>query len=153
MPEKQGILIAYSSVYGNTEVAVEALAGKLADKGIKDIKMYDVSYVQHSKVLAEAFKYSHIVLATTTYNCGIFESMKTFIDSLISHGLKNRKFVLIENGSWMPTCGLTMKTEIEKLAGTEILNEKPFSIKSALKENQLVDLDNVVITIEKSLGM
>ena len=150
-PEKQGVLIAYSSVYGNTEAAAEILAGKLADKGIKDIKMYDVSYAQHSKVLADAFKYSHIVLATTTYNCGIFESMKTFIDSLISHGLKNRKFVFIENGSWMPTCGLTMKTEIEKLAGAEILNEKQFSIKSALKENQLVDLDNVVITIEKSL--
>ena len=152
-PEKNGVLIAYSSVYGNTESAVEILAAKLADKDVKDIKMYDVSYAQHSKVLAEAFKYSHIVLATTTYNCGIFESMKAFMDSLISHGLKNRKFVLIENGSWMPTCGLTMKTEIEKLAGSEILNEKPFSIKSALKENQLVDMDNVVITIEKSLEL
>ena len=151
-PEKQGVLIAYSSVYGNTESAVELLAGKLADKGVKEIKMYDVSYSHHSKVLSDAFKYSHIVLATTTYNCGIFESMKAFMDSLIAHGLKNRKFVLIENGSWMPTCGLAMKTEIEKLAGAEILNE-PLKIKSALKDEQLVDMDNVVITIEKSLGL
>ena len=151
-PEENGVLIVYSSVYGGTESVAEILAGKLADKGVKGIKMYDISFAQQSKVLAEAFKYSHIVLATTTYNCGIFESMKAFIDSMVAHNLKNRKFVLIENGTWMPTCGLTMKSEIERLGGTEILNE-PFSIKSALKESQLADLDNVVITIEKSLGL
>ena len=149
--EEKGVLLAYSSVYGGTEAAVELIAAKLADKGVKNIKMYDVSFTHHSKVLAESFKYSHIVLATTTYNCGIFESMKAFIDSLVAHNLQNRKFVIIQNGSWMPTCGMTIKAELEKLKGTEILTDV-FNIKSTLKEENLVDLDNVVITIEKSLN-
>ncbi len=149
-PEEKGVLFAYTSVYGGTENVVDIIAGKLADKGIKNIKMYDLSFANHSKVLAEAFKYSHIVLATTTYNAGVFESMQSFVHSLVSHGLQNRKFVLIENGSWAATCGNLIKTELEKLKNTEILN-KPFCIKSTLKNEQLTELDNVVITIENSL--
>ena len=76
--------------------------------------MYDVSYTHHSKVLAEAFRASHIVLATTTYNAGVFESMQAFIHSLVTHNLQNRKFILIENGSWAATCGLQMRTEQEQ---------------------------------------
>lgn len=151
-PEEKGVLLAYTSVYGGTENVVDIIAGKLADKGIENIKMYDLSFANHSKVLAEAFKYSHIVLATTTYNAGVFESMQRFVHSLVSHGLQNRDFVLIENGSWAATCGNLIKTELEKLKNTEILNE-PFPIKSTLKEDQLTELDNVVITIENSLKM
>ena len=151
-PEENGVLIAYTSVYGGTETVAEILAGKLADKGVKNIKMFDLSYSEQSKVLAEAFKYSHIILASTTYNCGIFDSMKTFIDTMVSHNLQNRKFVLIGNGSWMPTCAMNMKVELEKLKGSEFLNEG-LSIKSTLKKEQLADLDNVVITIEKSLRL
>lgn len=151
-PEEKGVLLAYTSVYGGTENVVDIIAGKLADKGIENLKMYDLSFANHSKVLAEAFKYSHIVLATTTYNAGVFESMQSFVHSLVSHGLQNRKFVLIENGSWAATCGNLIKTELEKLKNTEILNE-PFPIKSTLKSEQLTELDNVVITIENSLKM
>lgn len=149
-PEENSILIVYSSVYGGTENVIEILAGKLADKGIKNIKMFDISFNHTSKVLSEAFKVSHIVLATTTYNCGIFESMKEFLDCLVAHNLQKRKYVIIQNGSWMPTCGMTIKSEIEKLSGSEILTEI-FNIKSTLKEENLADLDNVVNTIEKSL--
>lgn len=149
-PEENSILIVYSSVYGGTENVIEILAGKLADKGIKNIKMFDISFNHTSKVLSEAFKASHIILATTTYNCGIFESMKEFLDSLVAHNLQKRKYVIIQNGSWMPTCGMTIKSEIEKLSGSEILTEI-FNIKSTLKEENLADLDNVVNTIEKSL--
>lgn len=151
-PEENGVLLAYTSVYGGTENLVELLASKLADKGVQNIRMYDLSFAEHSEVLADAFKYSHIVLASTTYNAGIFESMQSFIHSLVSHGLQNRKYVLIENGSWALTCGNLMKTELEKLKGSEFLTEN-FSIKSTLKEEQLTELDNVVITIEKSLNM
>ena len=151
-PEENSVLIVYSSVYGNTENTVEILAGKLADKGIKNIKMFDISFNHSSRVLSEAFKASHIVLATTTYNCGIFESMKEFLDSLVAHNLQKRKYVIIQNGSWMPTCGMTIKSEIEKLSGSEILTEI-FNIKSTLKGENLVDLDNVVNTIEKSLKL
>ena len=149
-PEENSVLFVYSSVYGGTENVMEILAGKLADKGIKNIKMFDISFNHTSKVLSEAFKASHIVLATTTYNCGIFESMKEFLDSLVAHNLQKRKYVIIQNGSWMPTCGMTIKSEVEKLSGSEILTEI-FNIKSTLKEENLADLDNVVNTIEKSL--
>lgn len=149
-PEEKGVLIAYTSVYGGTEATVEILAGKLADKGIKNIKMYDLSFAEHSKVLAEAFKFSHVVLASTTYNAGIFESMQTFIHSLVAHNLQNRKFIIMENGSWAATCGGQIKTELEKLKASEFLQDT-FCIKSTLKNEQITDLDNVVITIEKSL--
>ena len=151
-PEENSVLIAYTSVYGGTESAVEVLAAKLADKGVKNIKMFDLSFSDQSMVLAEAFKASHIVLATTTYNAGMFESMQSFIHSLVSHGLQNRKFVLVENGSWAATCGGQMRTELEKLKGSEFLTDL-LCLKSTLKDEQLVELDNVVITIVKSLKL
>ena len=151
-PEENSVLIAYSSVYGGTEAAVNILAGKLADSGVRNIKMYDVSQTHPSFVLADAFKYSHIVLATTTYNAGIFETMEAFLHILESHNLQNRKYVLIQNGSWAPTCGTKMREILEKVKGSEILNDS-ICIKSTLKEEQLKELDNVVITIENSLKM
>ena len=114
--------------------------------------MFDVSYTHSSFVLAEAFRYSHIVLASTTYNCGIFESMKSFIDNLVTHNLQNRKYILFGNGSWMPTCAMNIKVELEKLKGSEFLNEG-FAIKSTLKKEQLNDLENVVETTVKSLNL
>ena len=151
-PEIDSVLIAYTSVYGGTENTAEILAAKLADKGVKNIKMFDLSFNHHSKVLAEAFKASHIVLATTTYNAGIFESMEAFVHTLVAHNLQNRKYVLIENGSWAPTCGLQMRTELEKLKGSEFITDQ-VCLKSTLKEEQLNGLDDVVITTAKSLGL
>ena len=151
-PEEKGVMIAYSSVYGGTENTVEILAAKLADKGVKNIKIHDVSFTDHSEVLADAFKYSNIILATTTYNAGIFESMQNLIHSLVSHNLQNRKYTLIENGSWAATCGLQMRTELEKLKGSEFVTDQ-LCLKSTLKNNQLNDIDNVVITTTKSLGL
>ena len=151
-PEENSVLIAYSSVYGGTESAVNLLASKLADKGIKGIKMYDVSMTHPSFVLSEAFRYSHIVIATTTYNAGIFESMKTFLHILSSHSLQNRKYVIIQNGSWAPACGGQIKEILEKLKGTEILDDS-ICIKSTLKEEQIAELDNVVNTIAKTLNL
>ena len=151
-PEENGIIIAYSSVYGGTENAVNILGAKLADKGIKNIKMFDVSMTHPSFVLSEAFKNSHIILATTTYNAGIFESMETFLHSLISHNLQNRKYVIIQNGSWAPSCGNQIKEMLNKLKGSEILDDS-ICIKSTLKEEQLADMDNVVNTIAKSLNL
>ena len=150
-PEEKGVLIAYTSVYGGTENAVDIVAAKLADEGVKNIKMYDLSYVDNSKVLAEAFKYSHIILASTTYNNEVFESMKSFIDSVIAHNLQNRKFVLLGNGSWMPTCATNMRSALEKLNGSEFLYED-VAIKSTLKKEQIEILDDVVKTTVESLS-
>ena len=138
--EENSVLIAYSSVYGGTENAVNILAGKLADRGVKGIKMYDVSQTHPSYVLSDAFKYSHIVFATTTYNNGIFETMENLLHNIAAHCLQNRKIVLIQNGSWAPTCGNAMKTILEGLKGTEIIDES-ICLKSTLKEEQLAELD------------
>ena len=151
-PEENGVMIAYSSVYGGTENTVEILAAKLAEQGVKNIKMHDVSYTDHSEVLADAFKYSNIILATTTYNAGIFESMQNFIHSLVSHNLQNRKFTLIENGSWAATCGMQMRTELEKLKSSEFITDQ-VCLKSTVKEDQITDLDNVVIATAKTLNL
>lgn len=151
-PEENSVLIAYSSVYGGTESAVNLLASKLADKGVKNIKMYDVSMTHSSFVLSDAFKYSHVVLATTTYNAGIFESMETFLHVMLSHNLQNRKYVIIQNGSWAPACGGQIRAILEKLKGSEILDDS-ICIKSTLKNDQLAQVDNVVNTIVKSLNV
>ena len=151
-PEENSVLIAYTSVYGGTESAVNLLAAKLADKGVKNIKMFDVSMTHPSFVLAEAFKYSHIVLATTTYNAGIFESMDAFLRILETHNLQNRKYVLIQNGSWAPTCGKQMREILEKIKGSEILDDA-ICIKSTMKDEQFVQMDNVVNTIVNSLNV
>ena len=150
-PEEKSVLIAYSSVYGGTENVVNILAAKLADEGVRNIKMFDVSMTHSSFVLAEAFKCSHIVLATTTYNAGIFESMEAFLHVLSAHNLQNRKYVLIQNGSWAPTCGNQMREILEKVKGSEILNDS-ICIKSTLKEEQLAELDYVVDVVVKSLS-
>jgi len=149
--EEKSVLIAYSSVYGGTENAVNILAGKLADRGIKGIKMYNVSQTHYSYVLSDAFKYSHIIFATTTYNNGVFESMEKLLHEISSHNLQNRKVVLIQNGSWAPTCGSAMKTILEGLKGTEIIDES-ICIKSALKEEQLAELDCLADKIVVSLN-
>ena len=114
--------------------------------------MFDVSITHPSFVLAEAFKNSHIVLATTTYNSGIFESMETFLHTLVAHNLQNRKYVIIQNGTWAPACGGQMKELLEKLKGTEILDDS-ICIKSTLKNEQIEQMDNVVNTIVKSLSL
>ena len=149
--EEKSVLIAYSSVYGGTENAVNILAGKLADKGVGDIKMYDVSHIHPSYVLSDAFKYSHIVFATTTYNNGIFETMEHLLHNIAAHNLQNRKIVLIQNGSWAPTCGNSMKTILEPLKGTEIVDES-ICIKSTLKEEQLSEINIVTDKIIDSLN-
>ena len=100
-PEVQGVLIAFASVYGGTETAANILACRLAELGIP-VEMYDVSVTHYSYVLSDAFKYSHIVFASTTYNNGIFVSMEHLLQDLAHHALQNRKVALIQNGSWAP---------------------------------------------------
>ena len=149
--EEKSVLIPYTSVYGGTENAVNILSGMLADKGIKNIKMYDVSKTHYSYILADVFKYSHIVLATTTYNMGIFETMENLLHALTAHNIQNKKVVLIQNGSWAPACGGQMKTLIESWKNTEILDES-ICIKSALKEEQLSELECVADKLSESLN-
>ena len=111
--ESDGILIAYTSVYGNTKKAVELLADKLRAKGCPDVKVHDLARTDLSLAVADAFRYGRIVLATTTYNADIYPFMRTFIHHLAERNFQNKTVALIENGSWAPQAAKTMKAMLE----------------------------------------
>ncbi|HBF66627.1 MAG TPA: flavodoxin [Clostridium sp.] len=148
-PEEEGVVIAYASIYGNTENAAEILASRLWDRGIKAI-MFDVSVTHASDIITAAFRYSHLVFASTTYNNGIFVSMEALIFDIVAHNLQNRTIAVIENGSWAPNSGKLIRTELEKCNNMNILENK-LSIKSTLKKNQLSEIDAMVDTIAETL--
>lgn len=113
-PEEEGIVIAYSSVYGNTQKAVLLLQKLLEEKYLQKVIIYDLARSEMSEVVADAFKYSKLVLATTTYNGGLFPAMREFIHCLTEREYQNRTLALIENGSWASTAGKLMKEKFEK---------------------------------------
>jgi flavorubredoxin/flavin reductase (DIM6/NTAB) family NADH-FMN oxidoreductase RutF/rubredoxin len=148
-PEEHGVLIAYASVYGNTENAAEILACKLRDSGIKTA-MYDVSVTPSSEIIAEAFRWSHMVFASTTYNAGIFVTMEALINDLAAHNIQNRTVAIIENGSWAPTSGGLIRDIMEKCGSITIL-EPQISLKSSLRVSQLLEIDSLAGAIAASL--
>ena len=137
-PEEDGVMIAYASVYGNTENAAEILACRLRDLGVKTV-MYDVSVTPSSEIVAAAFRYSHLVFASTTYNAGIFISMDELLRDLVSHNIQNRTVAFIENGSWAATSGKLMRELMASCKNMRLL-EQTVSLKSSLKANQLEEL-------------
>lgn len=128
-PEERGVVIAYASVYGNTENVANALAVKLCEAGVRCI-MHDVSVSEHSVIIADCFKYSHLVFASVTYNGGVFVNMENLLHDITAHGLKGRRIALIENGSWAPTAAKGMTEILSVLKDTEFIAE-PFSFKSS----------------------
>lgn len=138
-PETDGVLIAYTSVYGHTKTAVEKLACKLQELGVK-VKVCDVAREERTYCIAEAFKYSKIVFATTTYNGGIFPSMREFIQSLTERNFRSRKVGLIENGSWAPVAAKTIAGMLENSKDI-IFAENSVKIRSALNEQSLSELN------------
>ena len=150
VPEEKGVVIAYGSIYGNTENACEILAAKLAEKGVKNIKMYDVSVTHGSYIIGEAFRASHLVFAAPTYNAGIFINMENLLHDITAHNLQNRTIALMDNGSWAATCNKQMKEELQKLKNIEFL-EPEISLKSALSEGQLLQIDELATKIAESL--
>lgn len=149
-PEDNAVMIAYASVYGNTENAANILASKLAARGVKKIAMYDVSATHPSVIVSEAFRCSHLVFASTTYNAGIFCNMETALLDIAAHNLQNRTVALIENGSWAATAGKLMAELLGKLKNITVLDNK-LTIKSSLKEDQLAALDGLADAIAASL--
>lgn len=113
-PEEKGVLVLYASMYGNTEAAAQELASKLCDKGVSNVAMYDVSNTHVSYLVSEAFKYSHIVLASVTYNLGIYPVMYDFLHHLKALNFQKRTFGIIENGTWAIKSGTLMKEYIEE---------------------------------------
>ena len=149
-PEDEGVVIAYASVYGDTENAAFILASKLADAGVKNVKMYDVSVTHPSVIVSEAFRASHLVFASTTYNAGIFCNMETALLDIAAHNLQNRTIALIENGSWAATSGKLMADILGGLKNCTIL-ENRVSLKSSLKEAQLSDIDALCAAIVSTM--
>lgn len=134
----------------NTENAANILASKLAARGVKKIAMYDVSATHPSVIVSEAFRCSHLVFASTTYNAGIFCNMETALLDIAAHNLQNRTVALIENGSWAATAGKLMAELLGKLKNITVLDNK-LTIKSSLKEGQLAALDGLADAIAASL--
>ena len=131
-PEVNGVMIVYGSIYGHTEEAASLLAEKLALLGVKDIVCYNASITDKSYLLAEVFKYSHIVFASSTYNMGIFTPIDELITYIQHHAMQNRKYSIIENGSWAPNSGKLMIEKLSTLKGFEMVGDK-FTFKSAIK--------------------
>lgn len=150
-PEEDGVLIAYASMYGNTEAAAQALAGKLCEKGITNVWVYDVSNTHVSQLISESFRLSHIVLASVTYNLGIYPVMHNFLMDMKALNLQNRTFAIIENGSWACKSGDLMKKFIdEELKNMTVLNER-LSLASALHPDKESELESLAEGIAESL--
>ena len=150
-PEEKGVLIAYASMYGNTEGAAQALASRLCEKGCTNVAVYDVSNTHVSYLISEAFKYSHIVLASVTYNLGICPVMHNFLMDMKALNLQKRTFALVENGSWACKSGDLMQKFIdEELKDMTVLNER-LSIASSMGADKNVDLDALADAIVDSM--
>ena len=142
-PEDKAVVIAYGSIYGNTANAAEILATKLAENGVKNIRLYDVSVTHPSYIISEAFRAAALVFAAPTYNGGIFVNMDNLLRELTAHNLQNRTVAIIDNGTWAPLAGKQMAEEITKWKNCTLI-EPTVSLKSALKAEQGAVLDTLV---------
>ena len=140
--EEDGVLICYTSVYGNTKKAVEILAEKLKEKGCPKVVVNDLARTDMAEDVEDAFRYGKIVLATTTYNGDIFPFMKQFIDHLTERGYKNRKIGFIENGTWAPTAAKTMKKMLEGMKNITY-TDTTVTIMSGVSEENIAQLDQL----------
>ena len=139
-PEDKEVVIIYGSVYGHTEQAVDALAGKLAEKGIRHIAAYDVSTTHVSELIAEIFRASHIVIACATYNGGIYPPMENLLNDMKALSVQKRTVALMDNGTWAPTAGKQIVKKLEEMKEMELLTQQ-LSIKSVLKNDREAELD------------
>ena len=140
--DPDGVMIAYSSVYGDTALAAEILAKKIVERGLRNVVVYDVSKTDSSYLVAESFRVGTILLCATTYNAGVFVKMEDFLHDLANHKIMNRTIGFVENGSWAPAAKANMKRILSDLEGITYLEES-LTIASALKENQLANLDAI----------
>ncbi len=149
-PEKKSVAIFYGSVYGNTANAADILATKLAQAGVKDICVYDVSKTDPSECLSRAFEYSTLVFASSTYNAEIFDHMHHLLVDLKNHNLSNRTVGIMENGSWAATAGKKIIEMVSAMKNMTIL-EPTVSLKSSLDQESLSNLDALAKAIQTSL--
>jgi len=140
-PESTGVVIAYASIYGNTERVTERLAECLEKKGIR-YRLHDLMHADLSQVVSDAFRYDKLVLAASSYDGGVFPVMEDFLHHLKSKAFQNRKIALIENGSWQPSAARTMRGILDTMKDLEVL-EPVVTILSTLKEDNLEQLEEL----------
>lgn len=149
-PEDKAVAICYASMYGNTENAANLLANGLAEAGVKNIAVYDVSSTHVSTLISEVFRCSHIVLACPTYNNSIYPAMYNFIHDMEALLVQNRTVGIIQNGTWNPASGKLIQAELESMKNITLL-EPVVTVKSSLKEDSKAQLDVLKDAIVESL--
>ena len=150
-PEDKGVVIIYGSIYGHTESAALRLGSLLAQRGVKNIKAYDASRTPVSELVAECFRVSHVVLASSTYNNGIFTPMENLMADLKAHSWQKRTVALIENGTWAATSGKAMRAELEQMKEITFVGDT-LSLKSAMKPEQEEQLATLADKIVDNMG-
>lgn len=149
-PEEKGVMIVYGTMYGNTEAAATDLATRLVEKGMTNVVMYDVSKTHVSYLISETFKYSHVVLASVTYNLEVYPPMLNYIMDMKALNLQKRTFALIENGSWAPQAAKLMRGLLEDMKDMTILDNE-MSVNSSLKEGDEDLMDSIAESIIESM--
>jgi flavorubredoxin len=150
-PEEQGVLIAYASMYGNTENAASLLASRLVEKGMTNVVMYDVSSTDISYLISETFRLSHLVLASVTYNLGIYPKMHNFLMDMKALNVQKRTVAILENGSWACKSGTLMRQFLdEQLKEMTVLDEQ-VTLNSALHDGEEASIDAMADSIIESM--
>lgn len=149
-PEEKGVMIVYASMYGNTENAASVLASKLVEKGMNNVVMYDVSKTHISQLISEIFKYSNVVLASVTYNLGIYPLMHNYLMDMKALNVQNRTFAILENGSWACESGRLMREFLENMRNMTVLDEK-VTLTSSMTAEQIGEMDTLVDSIINSM--
>lgn len=149
-PEEKGVMIVYASMYGNTENAASVLASKLVEKGMTNVVMYDVSKTHISQLISETFKYSNVVLASVTYNLGIYPLMHNYLMDMKALNVQNRTFAILENGSWACESGRLMREFLENMRNMTVLDEK-VTLTSSMTAEQIGEMDTLVDSIINSM--
>lgn len=149
-PEEKAVMIVYASMYGNTEAAATALATKFVEKGMKNVVMYDVSSTHVSELISETFRVSHVVLASVTYNLGIYPPMHNYLMDMKALNLQKRTFAIIENGSWACKSGSLMSEFLEEMREMTVLEDR-VTLVSSMNEGNLADMDTIVEGVIESI--
>ena len=150
-PEKKGVVLFFASMYGNTENAVNIIANKLAEKGVEDIRVYDVSKTHPSYIISEVWKYSHLVIASPTYNGGLYHVMDALLHEMEGLNVQNRKVALVGNYTWASSAVKVMTEYMSKMKNMEIIGD-PLEVNSSLKPEEEEKVNKLVDVIYNSLN-
>lgn len=150
-PEEDAVMIAYASMYGNTEYAAQSLASKIVERGVSNVVLYDVSNTDVSQLISETFRVSHLVLSSCTYNLGIYPKMHNYLMDMKALNLQNRSVGLLENGSWAPKSGDLMEAFLdEELKLMDVIGDR-VTVSSSLNDSTEKELDGLADAIVESI--